>query len=406
MNRLLMHTLTLLLVLFSFMSGFFSCINNEVNTFSNGKGIKLDVQNDSFVECIKEISPLPLCVDEDWLIFDNVNMAVTSDRYFFINTRSYHIASFDHRGNKIFCKQIRGRRRGEILSYGNFFPHGDSICIYDQASGLLPLYDTNGSFCGILNDKRIDAEVVYPVANKYVALSYSGASLSDRHYVTIYNNNFERIRSELEIPDYLYDNYLTVGDRHLSNVEDDTLRFMLNLDYKFYTITPDSFFCSYHFITQNAIPDGFFPKKRIKEFSNLLQQVENNGYASFFENICESDNYIILNYHVNRKRILTFINKKNEQVYSIELPKKVRDLEGHVIPNLSLKYLLLNSVPLCTNGDYLYLSVRKNIVEIIETIKDETDTVINDFVTKCKEYTSFEKIDEEDTMFYRIQLKV
>ena len=103
---------------------------------------------------------------------------------------------------------------------------------------------------------------------------------------------------------------------------------------------------------------------------------------------------------------MTFINKKNEQVYSIELPKKVRDLEGHVIPNLSLKYLLLNSVPLCTNGDYLYLSVRKNIVEIIETIKDETDTVINDFVTKCKEYPSFEKIDEEDTMFYRIQLKV
>ena len=149
---------------------------------ANGKDIKLDVQNDSFVECIKEISPLPLCVDEDWLIFDNVNMAVTSDRYFFINTRSYHIASFDYRGNKIFCKQIRGRRRGEILSYGNFFPYGDSICIYDQASGLLPLYDTNGSFCGILNDKRIDAEVVYPVANKYVALSYSGASLSDRHY--------------------------------------------------------------------------------------------------------------------------------------------------------------------------------------------------------------------------------
>ena len=83
MNRLLMHTLTLLLVLFSFMSGFFSCINNEVNTFSNGKDLKLDVQNDSFVECIKEISPLPLCVDEDWLIFDNVNMAVTSDRYFY-----------------------------------------------------------------------------------------------------------------------------------------------------------------------------------------------------------------------------------------------------------------------------------------------------------------------------------
>lgn len=368
------------------------------------KTIELNNSDQDFLSLIKRISLLPLSVDDDWIYMDVPLMTVSDNQIFFLNRKTYHLISYNGQGEKIFCKQIKGRGRGEVLNVGNIFSINDSVCIYDQSTGLVSIYNSSGNYSGNLNSKTIAADVFYPLGKKnYVALSIFGSSITNNHYATIYDKNFNEKEYFLKIPDHLFDLNFQFGNRYLSCQHGDSIRFMLNFDYRIFTVTPDSCSCSYFLKTDNPIPDGLLTDQSLENILHFMADVSKNGYATGFQNLCETSRYIMFNYSVNNKYHLVLLDKQLNKPYSIHLPETVSDDSGQISSSFIWKYILINSVPLCSFRDTIYMTIKKEVLLTLETFRDYLDNGMKNLSDELDQYLSNNKTEEGDNLYFKLE---
>lgn len=382
----------------------FASCRTTGDSFQSGKLIELNISDKDFLSQIKGITLLPLSVDDDWIYMDVPLMTVSNNQLFFLNRKSYHLLSYNEKGDKIFCKQIKGRGRGEVLNVGNIFSINDSVCIYDQSTGLVSIYNSSGNYSGNLNNKTIAADVFYPLGKKnYVALSIFGSSITNNHYVTIYDENFNEEKYFLKIPDHLFNLNFQFGNRYLSCQHGDSIRFMLNFDYRIFTVTPDSCCCSYFLKTDNPIPDGLVTNQSLENILSFISDVNKNGYSTGFQNLCETSRYIMFNYNMNKKYHLELLDKKLNKSYSLYLPNTVLDDSGQITTSFIWKYILINSIPLCSFRNTVYMTVKREVLLILDTFQDYLDTDMNNLLDELVLYLSNNKIEETDNLYFKLE---
>lgn len=390
---------------------------DELSSYvSNNKIVLPEESSEDYISCIDSIGLIPLSVDKDWVYIDDPFMCKSYNSWFLLDQETYHLMIYDILGNKMFSRVIKGRGRGEVLNVGNIFCIGDSVCIFDIGSGRIIVYDNKGQYKGFLNNKNeIHADLVFPIGvENYVAISNAGFSMKDNHYVSYMDKDFKSLNTFISLPDYLFDFNIKSKNSTLAHIYDDTLRFMLQLDYNIFSLTKDTLISSFYLNTSNPIVTDEISARDTKPENtlNLIQNIYKKGYAAFFSGFGETERFITFNYIMNQKKYNVLIDKNKLEAYSFSLSDYINkealenQLESQKEESLLIwKLIISNSTILYSDEDCIYCSVDAGLYNILKVTTDYVDERLVKLYNEMKKYYTDNVISANDHILLKMYLK-
>lgn len=91
---------------------------------------------------------------------------------------------------------------------------------------------------------------------------------------------------------------------------------------------------------------------------------------------------------MNKKYHLELLDKKLNKSYSLYLPNTVLDDSGQITTSFIWKYILINSIPLCSFRNTVYMTVKREVLLILDTFQDYLDTDMNNLLDELVLYLS------------------
>lgn len=111
----------------------------------------------------------------------------------------------------------------------------------------------------------------------------------------------------------------------------------------------------------------------------------------------------MFNYSVNNKYHLVLLDKQLNKPYSIHLPETVSDDSGQISSSFIWKYILINSVPLCSFRDTIYMTIKKEVLLTLETFRGYLDNGMKNLSDELDQYLSNNKTEEGDNLYFKLE---
>lgn len=394
-----------------------SCHHNikSFDDYIAHKTINMSEMTDtSYIDYIESVSVINLEVDSDWVYFSYPFLIINEWGTVYIDKDTYNMLTFGPNGKKLSSKFIKGRGPGECITIGNIFPKGDSICIYDQATAKINVYDFQGKFLGVLNKNTlVVADEVYPLSDgMFAGVSFYPSSTVPKperkvDYVTLYDNHFEQLSNYLTLPSYYSNTSTQIGNTSSVFLYQDTLRFMLPYNHLFFSFTADSLECRYDFVSKHEIPSEVFNRNDFDLMSfEFHQELAKNGWARMCSNLAETSRFISFRYDAGGFNFRVLIDKTNDKEVSITAPIKIYfEKAPEALSTVQLwKHVIHSAITLYSDEDYLYASVGCSLFWTLKTYKSSHDDRLRDLYNQMKSYVEGNKLDETDRFLVRIKL--
>lgn len=384
----------------------FSSCNQRGTDYSETKKIVLSPEdNTEYISFIESIEVLNLSVDEDWIHISYPKTYVSDSVCVFFNKESYLLICYNIDGHKLFSRNLRGRGYGECINVGNIYVRSDSIFVYDQVYSCINVYDLKGQTIDVISTNEIYADEVFPISGGYVGVSIEGTSGTDKYYVAFYDNDFNLRNKLLKLPKYIYGWNQRSGHSSLVNIYNDSLRFMLPMDYNYYSASENGIECIYQLDADNPIPINELENR--DDVMDVMIQIVTNGYASLFERLFETNRFVSFRYSVNGGLYSVLIDKTTGKSYSLSNPQ-ILDTENptSLVDNVEIwKHVVHSATSLFTDGVYIYASTGYSLFETLDCYKRQLDGILLDLYKQMYIYVQGNSLDENDKIFVKIKLK-
>lgn len=381
--------------------------NNDLSRYTARINVLLETNDKKEIsDNVESISVIPLTITEDWKYMIYPSMSISNDLFVMFDPKFYRLMAYDRQEyNQLFSKDVKGRGRGELTTPGNLFViDGDTICLYDQGTGMISMYDLTGDFIGTLNYKeRIVADYVYPVKNQLVAISQSGGGRNNRDYVSYYKRSGELLDRQLKIPDEVYDCGVYSGDSPTCYMFNDTLRFIMPFTYNLFSSTFDSVECSYLFQTSKTIPSNLF--KESNDVVEAIGKIMKDGYVWNFNGIAETNDYLTFSYYEGQKMKKAMMDKRSGSVVINNVASNPH-YDGVSVVNI-WRYILSCAIIVSADNDYLYASVPSESFDILSATKDILDNRLENYLESYQVFKNknVDVLDKESCVMVKIKLK-
>lgn len=394
-----------LVILFMSIQLLASCNHKSVDFESDHSIVLTTEDNPDYISCIESIEVLDFTVDEDWVHMSYPRTYITDNLCVFLNKQTYQLLCYDNYGEKLFSRNIRGRGYGECMNVGNIYARNDSVFVYDQVYSCINVYNLEGKTIGVISTNDIFADEVFPIHGGYMAVSMEGISRKDRYYVAVYDSLFNLKNKFLKIPKYLYGWNQHSGHKSLVSIYNDTLKFMLPLDYNYYSVQGANFNSIYQFQTENPIQ---LKDLDIREDAmTIMMQIVTSGYASVFERLCETKRYVSFRYSVNDCLHSVLIDKTNNKLYNLSNPMLIDT--GNVVPKIEeielWKHVVHSATSLYSDETYIYSSVGYSLYRTLNAYRNQLEGKLFDFYEQMNRFISDNNLDENDRVLVKIRMK-
>ena len=396
-----------------FLSLVVSCSNKgsvDFDNYQTKQVIYIENKNNSFdiIYRIGDIYVLNLNTEDSWVYLNYPKMIATDDRYFFLTDKTYYLIGYEKNGNLLFSKQIKGRGRGEVINVGNFFLNNDTLMVFDKVLGRILRYTKDGEFCSYLNRSEITADKLYNLDHSYFGLSIFTDNDKDGNYCIIFDENGNRIRSYLTLPQYLVGYNATVGRTDMSYVYHDTLRFMLNHNYHLFSFTKNGVESTYRFKSSKEMPKDYFGE--ISGFDlmdpKISGKIASEGFTHSFSGLFETDKYIIVSYYLNNTYSSLLYDKTINACGTIIRPNNM--FVESLVPELTTldiwKYIWFSFTRLCVNDNTVYGCIPFSLYQILSSTESLFDEKIKTFYDELKKYVLEQDISAGDMIFIKMDL--
>jgi hypothetical protein len=382
-----------------------SC-DRDLNNYKAKFVVPLDVDNKKELsECIDSISIVPLEITDNWKYIVYPSIYASDKLFVVLDAHYYRLLVFNKSDfSLLFAKDIKGRGRGEIMTPGNtFILSQDTICIFDQSSGRISMYGTDGRFIDFLNkENEICADYVYPVRDYIVAVSQDGGNMYNRDYVSYYKRDGSLLRRQLTIPDMVYECGVYSGDGPSCFTYNDTLRFIMPFTYHLFSSTLNKLESTYLFDVDRAIPKDYFNKSDDMMIS--MGRIIKDEYVWNFHNIVETDNHIAFSFLEGQNKFKTLIDKRTNAVSTYAMTTSPEHELTSVV-NI-WRYVLATTNVIYADNDYLYAYIKPIQNEVLEASKvldirlETYSQSTRDYIEKYNEF-----IDNDTRIIVKIKLK-
>ena len=385
-----------------------SCNNKNMSEFTPFKLIELDQADStcSFTQAIDSITLIKFKTDDTWIHINTALMSMTDDRYVFLDKESCYLQIYDFNGNKIAARCIKGRGRGEILNVGHIYTIGDTVCIYDDSMGNLLYYDEDGNYIRKWEVSVID-NYLYKISNdnKYIGLYTSRDDGNE--YVYIYNKNGDIANKHLSVPNYLKGKNISFGITPNSYLFNDTLRFILPYDYNIYSVTESSLTITYSYVPKNPIPKSILKEAEEKTTIDILRTVMAGGYDFQFQDIFETNRYLLFTYYSDETFKICLFNKINSSLSKMPFPEKFynKSMATDLTTNGIWQHLIYSITPLYSDGENIYGITYIDTYEMLKDCEDKLDGRLLSLKNNLEDYIIANKLTLGDAIIVKISLQ-
>lgn len=381
--------------------------NNDINSYPAGKCVLLESGDKTELsDYVESISVVPLKITEDWKYMIYPSLSMSDELLVMFDPKFYRLMAYDRQEyNLLFSKDVKGRGRGELTTPGNLFLlSSDTICLYDQGTGMISMYDKTGNYVGTLNNNEIIvADYVYPFQDNLLAISQSGRSRNNRDYVSCYTMSGKLLDSQLKIPDAIYDCGVYSGDLPTCYTFNDTLRFIMPFTYNLFSSTSTNLECIYLFETSKTMPPKLF--KESDDIVETIGKIMKGGYVWNINGLAETDNYLTFSFLEGQKQKKAIIDKRNDKVIinSVETNRHYDALS----PVNIWRYVLSRANIVFADNDYMYATVPCKSFDVLSAAKDLLDSRLEEYLDS---YQAFKNnnghlADNETCLIVKIRFK-
>jgi hypothetical protein len=386
----------MLKLLFYLSLGFLIVSCNDLNQI-NSKSNELNIESKSSQKIF--LSELVSQINYELLETTEINtiayidkLLIYQNRLYLFDSKTMKISLFDNKGNFINQKADIGRGPGEHLFITDFLIDSinNNIELLDNGNRKILKLDLNLNF-------KCERQMQYYVRNfsllsnnlyAYLTDNYPNHNLfksnSDNVFLLDSNNKF--INSFMPIKDL---KYLTGPAPNRFVKYGNGINFSTSYDTHIYYLTSDKCIEKYYInFGKNKVPydliksygkiDGNDRNSLAEAFSNIIKEINKNGYVPSIENIFENKFFLIFQYGLytpgEKNGTYTVIyNKKTKRIYS---GKPENDIDFGLFGD-----------PLALIGDTLITYIHSN--NLIEKIKS-----INTLNSSSKLNANFLKLQE------------
>lgn len=300
-----------ILVIVAFCTIMVACNSNE-NNVVNRVELPGTIDENAFADNVESISVMNLEMDDDWVFSDYSYTELTDNYLYMLDQSQLRLKCFDlHTGNKISSRIIKGNGPGEITSVSSTFCIGDTLCVYNFNG--INRYDHNCRFLGKIQEFRMlgtsDYSLIRQKCGNFAFIPHDNY-LCDTADATLIltDKSFNVLSRHFAVPHF---NVATWGAPEPYYVNNDTIRFFLKYDNHLYTLRGDMEEC-----TELVVPNPLTPQTEYEIFKTG-EYSRSDNYDGNFYGLCESGNFLVFKYSIDKQPFTAMLDKRARHVVSI-----------------------------------------------------------------------------------------
>ena len=381
-----------------------ACNSNKTETaVSTSIELPGTVDNESFAANIESISVLNLQMDDKWSLVGYQRLAFADNYTYLLVTRGLDLLCFDNKtGEKISGRTIKGNGPGEINYLNSIFCIGDTLCVYDNKR-IIGQYNQKCAFLG----RKCELDESFT--------NYSLLRLSNGDYAMITPFSFE---SDTTPALLLTDSQFNVKSKHFtvpqSNffisfgpapdyyVNGDTVRFFVLYDNHLCTVYGETEQC-----TEIVLPNPM-TLKIVKEMIGV-DNFNPFEYDGNFSGLGESGKFVTFIYSYDKTRYCLMLDKRTNNIVSIELDEDFEDSATGLMLNLFKKAEVFQ-----TDGKYLYAKCKNSDLaklleghdDILDARLKKTQAEYRSYLEQNAEYVKSLEPEERDAASILLKIKL
>ena len=381
-----------------------ACNNSNDQTATTRIELPGNVDNEAFAANVESISVMNLQMDDKWTLAGYQRLVLADNYTYLLENRQLDLLCFDNKtGEKISGRAIKGNGPGEINYLSSAFCIGDTLCIADHKH-VIGKYNQKCAFLGRkfeLDESFMNYSILRLSNGGYAMVTPFSFSSDTTPAVLLTDSQFNVKSKHFTVPQSNF--FISFGPASNYYANGDTVRFFVMYDNHLFTVYGETE-QSIEFVLPNPMT-----LKIVKEMIDA-DNFNPYEYDGNFNGLGESGKFVTFIYSYDKTRYRLLLDKRTNNVVSIELDENFEESATGLMLNLLKKAEVFQ-----TDGKYLYAQCKNrdlaNILEGHDNILDarlqKTQAEYRAYLERNAEYVKSLEPEERDaaTVLLKIKLK-